>query len=105
MRPQGIGALEAWIRGQRTRNSEVKSITIACFAPSDPIVYYFVDRPATGSVVMSAYWDRERKQWFVAASLERSQGPERFEQMRRTIESAPWSALQSSRTRGQTPSP
>lgn len=93
MRPQGIGALEDWIRGTRPGNSEVKSITIACFAPSDPVVYYFVDRPAKGSVVMSAYWDRERKQWFVAASLERSQGPERFEQMRRTIESVACSTL------------
>jgi hypothetical protein len=91
MRPQGIGALEDWIRG--TRNSEVKSITIACFAPSDPVVYYFVDRPGNGSVEMAAYWDRERKAWFVAASLERSQGPETFEQMRRTIQSVACATL------------
>jgi hypothetical protein len=91
MRPQGIGALEDWIRV--TRSSEVKSITIACFAPSDPVVYYFVDRPAKESAVMAAYWDREHKQWFVAASLVRSQGPETFERMRRTIESVACSTL------------
>jgi len=68
-------------------------VGVTTFAPSDPVVYYFVDGPAKASAVMAAYWDRERKEWFVAASLERSQGPETFEKMRRTIHSVACSTL------------
>ena len=93
MHPQEIEGLQSWIRTATTRDSGVKSITIACFAPSDPMVYYYVDRPAKGSVVMAVFWDRERQAWVVASSLERSQGPQRFDEMHRTIESVACSTL------------
>lgn len=93
MHPQEIEGLQSWIRTATTRDSGVKSITIACFALSDPMVYYYVDRPTKGSVVMAVFWDRERREWVVASSLERSQGPQRLDEMRRIIESVACSTL------------
>jgi len=91
--PQEIEGLQNWIRAATTRDSGVKSISIACFGPSDPMVYYYVDRPAKGSVVMAVFWDRERQSWVVASSLERSQGSQRLDEMHRTIESVVCSTL------------
>lgn len=64
-----------------------KSITISCFAPTDPTVHYYVNRSPDAPVIMSVFWDRERQEWAVAGSLERSQGPERFEEVHRIIDS------------------
>lgn len=87
MHPAEIEGLKAWIVSSITQGAGVKSVTIACFAPSDPLVYYYIDRPTNESVVMAAYWNKERQGWVVASSLRRNQGSERFEQMHRVIES------------------
>ena len=44
MRPAEIGSLKRWIRASGARNAERATVTIACFAPTDPMVYYFVER-------------------------------------------------------------
>ncbi len=84
--PAEMDRLKQWIRDAEPRGADrVKSITIACFAPSDPMIYYYVDR-APEPVIMAAFWDREVQDWVSAASSQRFQAPERFDQMRRTIE-------------------
>ena len=93
MHPQAIEGLKQWIRASAARDAGIGSVTIACFAPSDPMVYYYVDRALKGPVEMAVYWDRERQQWAVASSLERTQGPRRFDETRRLIESIPCATL------------
>jgi hypothetical protein len=93
MHPAEIEGLKTQIRAPTTQGTETKSITIACFASSDPMVYYYVDRPVTGSVVMAVFWDREMQKWVVASSLEPSQNPEKFEEMHRIIESVACSTI------------
>lgn len=85
--PAEIESLTRWIRSSMNPSTGHASITMACFAPTDPMVYYYVDRAAKESVVMAAFWDREREEWLVASSLVRSQNPSAFEEMHRTIES------------------
>jgi hypothetical protein len=93
MRPAEIEGLKEWIRSPTTQGTEVQSVTIACFAPSDPMVYYYVDGSASGPVVMAVFWDKEQQRWVVASSLERSQGSEKFEEMHRIIESVACSTV------------
>jgi hypothetical protein len=87
MHPAEIEGLKAWIISSITQGAGLKSVTIACFTLNDPMVYYYIDRPTNESVVMAAYWNKERQAWVVASSLRRLQSPERFEQMHRVIES------------------
>jgi hypothetical protein len=93
MHPAEIEGLKAQILDPMTHGTAVKSITIACFASSDPMVYYYVDRFVKGSVIMAVFWDSELQKWVVASSLERSQGREKFEEMYRTIESVACSTI------------
>jgi hypothetical protein len=93
MHPAELGSLTRWIRSSMSGSGAATSITIACFAPTDPMVYYYADRPTKESVVIAAYWDKERETWAVASSLVRSQGPQRFDEMRRTIESVACSTM------------
>jgi hypothetical protein len=93
MRPPDLGGLEDWIRTSGTPDSETRSIRIACFAPTDPMVYYYVDRSGREPIEMAAYWDKERQEWVVASSLERSQGSQRFEETRRIIDSIPCATI------------
>lgn len=85
MRPAEIGGLEKWIRA--AQDSRAMSITIPCFSSADPMVYYSIKGPGTEVQVLGAFWDREREQWVVAGSLDRSQRPDKVEEMRRTIDS------------------
>jgi hypothetical protein len=93
LHPAGIDALKNWIRSSATLKSGVRGITIACFAPSDPMIYYFVDRSAGAPVIMAVFWDKDRQDWVVASSFERSQAPEKFDEMRRRIESVSCSTV------------
>jgi hypothetical protein len=95
MHPAEIESLTRWIRSSMNQTGVRSSITIACFAPTDPMVYYYVDRATKEPVVMAAYWDREREEWVGASSLVRSQGSQRFDEMRRTIESVACSTVRS----------
>ncbi|MEO8597159.1 MAG: hypothetical protein ABI759_27820 [Candidatus Solibacter sp.] len=87
MKPPEIEAIQKWARATSPPSAGYKSITIACFAPTDPMVYLYGDRGTKGSIVLAIYWDREREEWVFASSLERSQGTQRFDEMYRTIES------------------
>jgi hypothetical protein len=87
LHPAEIESLTRWIRSSMNPSRGHISITIACFAPTDPMVYYYVDRAAKDSVVMGVVWDREREEWVVASSLLRSRNPSAFEEMHRIIES------------------
>jgi hypothetical protein len=94
MRPPEIEGLKEWIRSPlMPRDAGIKSITIACFAPSDPVVYYSVDGPATKPVIMAVFWDRDLEEWRVATYLDRTQNSAVFERMHRTIESIACSTL------------
>jgi hypothetical protein len=93
MRPAEIEGLKAWVGTSNPQDAGVKSITIACFAPTDPMVYYYIDRPAKGPVFMAVFWDRDRGAWTVAASLEQSQGPEELEEMHRIVQSVACSTI------------
>jgi hypothetical protein len=44
---------------------------------------------------MAVFWDRDRQERSVASSLDRTQGPERFEEMHRIIDSIPCSTIRS----------
>jgi len=93
MHPADIDGLKSWLRSPATSHSGVRAITIACYSPFDPLVYYYVDRSAGAPVVMAVFWDKDRQEWIVAASFERGQSPEKFDEMRRTIESVPCSTV------------
>jgi len=102
MRPPGMADLEKWLRSQIAGDSEPKSITIACFAATDPMVYYYVDRPTKGPVerpsaaptIMAVFWRLDQpKDWVVAGYSQRWQNPRKFDKTRRTIESVACSTL------------
>lgn len=93
MDPADIESLKSWLRSPATPHSGVRGMTIACSAPSDPLIYYFIDRSAGAPVIMAVFWDRDRQEWVIAASFERNQIPEKFDEMRRTIESVACSTV------------
>lgn len=101
MHPPGMSSLQDWIHTQGSL-SGVESITIACFAPTDPMVYYYVERPITGPperptaapTIMAVFWRLDRpEEWVVAGYSQQWQNPQRFDEMRRTIESISCSTL------------
>ncbi len=102
MRPPKLADLEKRLRSETTGDSEVKSITIACFADTDPIVYYYVDRPTQGPVerptaaptIIGVFWRLdEPQQWVGAGYSQRWQNPGRFDEIHRIIESITCSTL------------
>jgi len=93
MQPADIEGLKSWLRSPTTPHTGVRGITIACFAPSDPLVYYFIDRSSGAPVIMAVFWDRDRQEWVITASFERNQIPEKFDEMRRTVESVACSTV------------
>jgi hypothetical protein len=85
--PQALEGLKNWILGATPQKAAMKSITIACFAPTDPMVYYYIDRPPREPLIMAVIWDKDRQFWAVASSRSPSQGVSGFREMRETIES------------------
>jgi hypothetical protein len=87
LRPTELEGLRDWLR-TRFQDAGYRSITIACFAPSDPTVFIYGDRPAEprGAIIFQVFWDREREEWVYAGLLEREHGPERFEELKATIQ-------------------
>jgi hypothetical protein len=87
MRPAELKGLRDWLRTS-LQDTGYRSITIACFAPSDPTVFIYGDRPAEhrGPLVFQVYWDREREEWVFVGMLEREQGPKKFEELRATVQ-------------------
>jgi hypothetical protein len=102
MHPAQMSNLEKWLRSQTAGDSELKSITIACFSPTDPMIYYFADRPTKGPVerptdapiIISAFWRLDQpEEWVAAGYSQRWQNPKRFDESRRIIESIPCMTL------------
>jgi hypothetical protein len=102
MHPPGMADLEKWLRPQLVGDSEPKSITVACFAPTDPMVNYYVDRPTKGPAerptaaptVISVFWRLDQpEEWVVAGYSQRWQNPQRFDETRRIVESVACSTL------------
>lgn len=87
MHPAQIEDLKSWLFSDASPDANVRVATIACFSPTDPMVYYLVAPSAGSPQIMAVFWDKERREWVVASSAERDQGPERFDETRRTIES------------------
>ena len=87
LRPMELKGLREWLR-TRLQDAGYKSITIACFAPYDPTVFIYGDRPEDrfGPIVFQVFWDREREEWVEAGILERRQGPKRFEELKTTVQ-------------------
>ena len=94
MQPAELDGLKEWIRNAKNSANVVRSITIACFAPSDPMVYYFIDRTDDRPVIMAVYWNKDRQEWIVAASAERLQAPEKFDETHHIIETVACSTIQ-----------
>ena len=91
MHPVDAAGLAEWLRAAPSLGS--RSITIACYAPTDPMVYYYVNHSGGAGEVMAAFWNRERQEWLVASSLDKIQGSERFDEMRRIIDSISCSTI------------
>jgi hypothetical protein len=86
MHPRELEALRKWLIGPRPDRGDASGITIACFAATDPMVYYYVEQPAD-PLIMSVFWNRESEEWSVAGSLQRSQNPARFSRLHSIIDS------------------
>ncbi len=102
MHPPGMADLEKWLRPQLVLDSELKSITVACFAPTDPMVYYYADRPTKGPAerptaaptIIAVFWRLDQpEEWVVAGYSQRWQNPQRFDETRRILESVACSTL------------
>jgi hypothetical protein len=100
--PPEMPGLQKWLRSQTAGDSDLKSIAIACFAPTDPMVNYYVDRPTTGPVerptaaptIIGVFWRLDQpEEWVVAGYSQRWQNPQKFDEMHRTIESVTCSTL------------
>ena len=85
LRPSEADSLRTWLR-KNYRDAGYRSITFACFKPSDPVLYLYGDRGTEGSMVISLFWDKGREEWIEAGMLARNQGTETFEALRSTIQ-------------------
>lgn len=103
MHPPELASLQKWLRSQMAGDSELKSITVACFAETDPEIYYYVDRPTKGPIerptsaptIVAAFWRLDQpEEWVVAGYSQRRQNPQRFDENLRIIQSIPCATLQ-----------
>ena len=87
LRPVELEGLREWLR-TGLQVAGYRSITIACFAPSDPTVFIYGDRPAErfGPIVFQVFFDREREEWVEVGILEQSQSPEKFKELKTTVQ-------------------
>ena len=87
LRPVELEGLREWLR-TGLQVAGYRSITIACFAPSDPTVFIYGDRPAErfGPIVFQVFFDREREEWVEVGILEQSQNPEKFKELKTTVQ-------------------
>lgn len=87
LRPPELKGLRDWLRTD-LRGTGYRSITIACFAPMDPTVFIYGDRPPErgGPIVFQVFWNMEREEWVEAGMLEQVQGPKKFEELKATVQ-------------------
>ena len=93
LHPEPIRSLEQWLR-QTTSGVGYKSMTIACFAPSDPEIFVYGDRPKRGGpVVFSVIWDRESQEWLEASLIQGADRLADINKLRSIIEAIPCATL------------
>ena len=85
LHPPELRGIEQWLRATILPNAGYRTITIACFAPTDPVVYLYGDRPVKGPIVFSIYWDEEAGDWAQAGMLERPDDRGKIQEMRTTV--------------------
>jgi len=85
-RSERFDGLLAHLR-ERLRDSDYRSVTVACFATSDPDVHIYGDRRKAGPIAFSLTWNDEREEWLHVGMVEQSQSKAAFEQLRKTIDS------------------
>lgn len=86
LRSADWSALEDWLR-RDLQDSGYSSIYFACFKPSDPVVFVYGERGTKEPIVFSLFWSNISGDWMEAGSLLRSQGIQRFERLKTTIQS------------------
>ena len=84
LRPSQLADLRAWLDSE-FRDSDYKSVTIACFAPTDEDVFVYGERKTLGPIVMSLFNDIERG-WTVAAFSDRPEQAKHIAAMRDRIQ-------------------
>ena len=52
------------------KDSDYRTMTIACFGPHDETVFLYGDRASLGPIVLQVFWDLERG-WITAGFLDR----------------------------------
>jgi hypothetical protein len=84
-RPAQMDALRSWLL-ESHKGSGYASITVACFLPSDPLVFLYGNRPGKGPIIFEAYWNTETEQWKEAGFLDRPEDRKQIEQLKAKIE-------------------
>jgi hypothetical protein len=84
LRTPELADLRAWL-DSRYRDSDYKSVTIACFAPTDENVFVYGQRKTLGPIVVSLFNDIELG-WTVAAFSDRPEEAKYIASMRDRIQ-------------------
>jgi len=92
LRPPELENLENWFRSETLPSAGYRSITIPCFAISDPEIYVYGDRVSGVPIIIDVHWEPESERWREAGM---SDGPlpptpemlRLIEETRRRIES------------------
>jgi hypothetical protein len=79
-----LADLRAWLVTEH-RNTDYKSITIACFAPTDDFVFVYGERKTLGPIMLSLFHDIELG-WTVAAFSDRPEEAKYIASMRDRIQ-------------------
>jgi hypothetical protein len=79
-----LADLRAWLVAEH-RNTDYKSITIACFAPTDDSVFVYGERKTLGPIMLSLFNDIELG-WTVAAFSDRPEEAKYIASMRDRIQ-------------------
>lgn len=85
LRPAELDGLREWLR-THLRGAGYKSVTIPCFASSDPKIYVYGDRPERGPIVFSVFWDEESEEWVEAGRLDRMEDRAQIDKLKSLIE-------------------
>ena len=94
LRPPALRGLERYLRATKPPETGYDSITIACFEPTDPLVFFYGVRPKKGPIVFMMLWDKEREEWREAGLVERPDERGEIEELRKVIESVACSTVQ-----------
>lgn len=92
-RPTELRGLLRWLGSELAPSGGYKSITVACFLSSDPVVYAYGDRPQKSPVVFAVFWDRELNTWTDAALYEGPQAQNDIKRLKGIIDVIPCATI------------